>query len=152
MKTHFKLLLATGLLFFTFTTSTNAQILQTQEEIIETYGEPFSSGISKQGEKYMFYKIPVTTEASGTYNQGWVLYLKTFSDGSEVCHKFKIVEPTSETIYNINSFNRDLVQTDDMRWKDYAKGITYTLKEVKGVCLITAEYDNEVNLAKVYKL
>ncbi|MFO8146170.1 MAG: hypothetical protein ACQEQB_04565 [Bacteroidota bacterium] len=152
MKTHFKLLLATGLLFFIFTTSTNAQILQTQEEIIETYGEPFSSGISKQGEKYLFYKTPVTTEASGTYNQGWVLYLKTFSNGSEVCYKFKIVEPTSETIYNINSFNRDLVQTDDMKWKDHARGITYTIKEVKGVSLITAEYDNEVSLAKVYKL
>ncbi|MGM1055355.1 MAG: hypothetical protein ACQEWG_05655 [Bacteroidota bacterium] len=152
MKTHFKFLLATGLLCFIFTTSTNAQILQTQEEIIETYGEPFSSGISKQGENYLFYKIPVTTEASGTYNQGWVLYLKTFSNGSEVCYKFKIVEPTSETIHNINSFNRDLVQTDEMKWKDHARGITYTIKEVKGVSLITAEYDNEVSLAKVYKL
>lgn len=152
MKTHFKLLLATGLLFFLFIPGINSQILQTQEEIIKTYGEPFSSGISKNGENYLFYKIPVTTEASGTYNQGWVLYLKTFSNGSEVCYKFKIVEPTSETIYNINSFNRDLVQTDDMRWKDHARGITYTVKEVKGVCLITAEYDNDVSLAKVYKL
>lgn len=152
MKTHFKLLLATGLLFFIFIAGINAQILQTQEEIIETYGEPFSSGISKQGEKYLFYKIPVTTEASGTYNQGWVLYLKTLSSGSEVCYKFKIVEPTSETIYNINAFNRDLVQADDMKWKDHARGITYTVKEVKGVCLITAEYNNEVSLAKVYKL
>lgn len=151
MKTHFKLLLATGV-FLIFTTGINAQILQTQEEIIEIYGEPFSSGISRQGENYLFYKIPVTTKASGTYNQGWVLYLKTFSDGSEVCYKFKILEPTSETIYNITSFNRDLVQTDDMRWKDHARGITYTLKEVKGVCLITAEYDNELSLAKVYKL
>ena len=151
MKTHFKLLLAAVFLFFIYTPCIEAQILQTQEEIIETYGEPFSSGISKSGENYLFYKIPVNTEASGSFNQGWVLYLKTFNNGSQVCYKFKIVEPTSETNYNINSFNRDLVQTDDMKWKDYAKGITYTVKEVKGVCLITAEYNNDVGLAKVYK-
>ena len=152
MKKKFQFIVGIAIMFLFLIPGAEAQILQTQEEIIETYGEPFSSGISKKGEKYLFYKIPVTTEASGSYNQGWVLYLKTFSDGSDVCYKFKIVEPTSETIYNITSFNRDLVQTDDMRWKDYARGITYTVKEVKGVCLITAEYDNEVSLAKVYKL
>ncbi len=152
MKKKFQFIVGIAIMFLFLIPGAEAQILQTQEEIIETYGEPFSSGISKKGEKYLFYKIPVTTEASGSYNQGWVLYLKTFSDGSDVCYKFKIVEPTSETIYNITSFNRDLVQTDDMRWKDYARGITYTVKEVKSVCLITAEYDNEVSLAKVYKL
>ncbi len=152
MKKKFQFIVGIAIMFLFLIPGADAQILQTQEEIIETYGEPFSSGISKQGENYLFYKIPVTTEASGTYNQGWVLYIKTFSNGSEICYKFKIVEPTSETIYNINSFNRDLVQTDDMKWKDHARGITYTVKEVKGVCLITAEYENDVSLAKVYKL
>ena len=152
MKKKFQFIVGIAIMFLFLIPGAEAQILQTQEEIIETYGEPFSSGISKKGEKYLFYKIPVTTEASGTYNQGWVLYIKTFSNGSEICYKFKIVEPTSETIYNINSFNRDLVQTDDMKWKDHARGITYTVKEVKGVCLITAEYENDVSLAKVYKL
>lgn len=128
-----------------------AQILQEKSDVIKEYGEPFSAGVTKSGENYLFYKMPVTTRASGTYNQGRVLYFKTFSDGSEVCYKFKVVEPTSETIYNVTSFTRDLVQIEDMQWKDYAKGIVYNIKEVKGVCLITAEYDNEVSLAKVVK-
>ncbi len=128
-----------------------AQILQEKGDVIKEYGEPFSAGVTKSGENYLFYKMPVTTKASGTYNQGRVLYFKTFSDGSEVCYKFKVVEPISETIYNITSFTRDLVQIEDMQWKDYARGIVYNIKEVKGVCLITAEYDNEVSLAKVVK-
>lgn len=151
MKTQLKYLLGVGLMILSFSITTQAQILQTQEEIIKNYGEPFHSGVTEHGENFLFYKIPVTTKASGTYNQRRVLFFKDFGDGSEICYKFKIIEPSSETNYNISSFSKDLVQTSDSQWKDYGKGIIYEVKEVKGVCLITAEYDNEVGLVRVYK-
>lgn len=151
MKTKFQFIAGLALMLLFLIPGAEAQILQSKSDVIKEYGEPFSEGVTKSGEKYLYYKIPVTTQASGTYNQGRILYFKTYSNGTDVCYKFKIVEPTSETIYNITSFTRDLVQTDEMQWKDYAKGIVYKIKEVKGVCLITAEYDNEVSLAKVYK-
>ena len=149
MKEIFKYLM--GVCLFLIAFSFQAQILQTQEEIIETYGEPFHSGVTQNGEHFLFYKIPVTTKTSGTYDQRRILFFKNFGDGSEVCYKFKIIEPSSETNYNISSFSNDLVQTADSQWKDYSKGIVYEVKEVKGVCLITAEYDNEVGLVRVYK-
>ncbi|CAM4050936.1 hypothetical protein [Gillisia limnaea] len=151
MKTKFQFIVGLGIILLFLIPGAQAQILQSKSDVIKEYGDPFSAGVTKSGENYLFYKMPVTTKASGTYNQGRILYFKTFSNGVEVCYKFKIVEPTSETIYNITSFTRDLVQTDDMQWNDYAKGIVYKIKEIKGVCLITAEYDNEVSLAKVYK-
>lgn len=151
MKPQIKYLLSVGLLLMAFIQTTQAQILQSQEEIVKTYGEPFHSGITEKGEHFLFYKIPVTTKNSGTYNQRRILFFKDFGDGSEICYKFKIIEPSSETNYNISSFSKDLVQTADSQWKDYGKGIIYEVKEVKGVCLITAEYDNEVGLVRVYK-
>ncbi|UJH92860.1 hypothetical protein LZ575_10840 [Antarcticibacterium sp. 1MA-6-2] len=64
----------------------------------------------------------------------------------------KIIEPSSETIYNVSAFSRDLVEIGEFQWKDYGKGIIYEVKEVKGVCKITAWYDNSVDLVKAYKL
>jgi len=151
MKTSFQFIVSLAILFLFVLPQAQSQILQTQEDVIKEYGEPFSSGVTKSGENYLFYKMPVTTKASGTYNQGRVMYFKTFKDGSEVCYKFKVVEPTSETNYNVTSFTRDLVQTDERQWRDFARGIVYNIKEVKGICLITAEFDNDVSLAKVYK-
>ena len=131
--------------------TTEAQILQSHSDVLEEYGTPFSSGVTKSGENYLFYKIPITTKTSGTYNQGRILYFKTGDDGVETCYKFKIIEPTTETVFNEISFNRDLVQIADRQWKDYGKGIIYKLEEVKGVCKITAWYDNSVDIVKVYK-
>lgn len=134
-----------------FSAKVSAQILQTRNEVIDIYGEPFHTGVTEKGENFHFYKIPITTKSSGTYDQRRIMFFKTFDDGSEVCYKFKIVEPSSETLDNIASFSNDLVQTDEMQWKDYGKGIVYSLKEIKGVCLITAEYKNEAGLVRVYK-
>lgn len=151
MKATMKYLLGVTLLWLIFSLPTQAQILQTQSDVIKTYGEPFHAGVTENGEKFLFYKIPVTTKTSGTYNQRRVLFFKDFGDGSEICYKFKIIEPSSETGYNISSFSKDFVQTDERQWKDYGKGIIYEVKEVKGICTITAEYDNEVGLVRVYK-
>lgn len=151
MKTNFKFLLGIGIMFLFLIPKAEAQILQTQSEVIEEYGEPFSSGVTKKGENYLFYKIPITTSTSGTYNQGKVLYFKTGDDGTETCYKFKVIEPKSETATNEASFSRHLVEVGEREWKDYAKGIVYKLEEVKGVCKITAWYDNSVDLVKVYK-
>lgn len=151
MKTNYKFLLGIGIMFLFLIPTAEAQILQSQNEVIKEYGTPFSSGVTKSGENYLFYKIPVTTKTSGTYNQGKVMYFKTGVDGTETCYKFKVIEPKTETAFNEASFTRDLVQVGDREWKDHAKGIIYKLEEVKGVCKITAWYDNEVGLAKVYK-
>lgn len=151
MKAKIIYLLGLGLLLLTFSQTTQAQILQDRGEVIKTYGEPFHSGVTENGEKFLFYKFPVTTKTSGTYNQRRILFFKDFGDGSEVCYKFKIIEPSSETGYNVSSFSKDMVQTADSQWKDYGKGIIYEVKEVNGICLITAEYDNEVGLVRVYK-
>ena len=152
MKAKLLLLLGLGFILFAFQPSANAQILQTKAEILKTYGEPFSEGVTRNGENYLFYKIPVSTKNSGTYEQRRVMFLKKGEDGTETCYRWKIIEPASETGYNVTSFSRDLVQIGEMQWKDYGKGIIYEIKEVKGVCKITAWYDNNVDLAKVYKL
>lgn len=151
MKATMKYLLGVTLLLLTFSQTTEAQILQTKSEVIKTYGEPFHSGVTENGENFIFYKIPVTTKTSGTYNQRRVLFFKDFGDGSEVCYRFKIIEPASETGYNVSSFSKDLVQTNERQWKDYGKGIIYEVNERKGICTITAEYDNAVGLVRVYK-
>lgn len=150
MKTNIKLL-GIVLMFLIFNQTADAQILQTRSDVIKSYGTPFSSGVTKSGDNYLFYKIPVTTKTSGTYEQRRVLFFKENENGTQICYKFKIIEPSSETAYNIFSFTRNLVQIDDNQWKDYGKGIIYELKEKNGVCKITAWYDNEVGLAKVYK-
>lgn len=152
MKKNIQLFLGLGLFFLIFGQTADAQILQTKSEVIETYGTPFYSGVSDEGENFLFYKFPVTTNSSGTYYQRRVLFFKKTEDGTETCYKFKIIEPSSETLYNVSSFTRNLVQVKDMQWKDYAKGIVYNVEEVNGVCKITAWYDNEVGLAKVYKM
>lgn len=152
MKTKFTLFTAAGLLFLIFGQAADAQILQTRSEVIETLGTPFSSGISEAGETYLYYKTPVRTKTSGTYNQRKVLFFKKFEDGNETCYKWQILEPSSEAKQNMLSFTRNLVQIGDMQWKDYGKGIVYTMELVKGVCSITAKYDEEVALAKVYKM
>lgn len=151
MKTRTQIFIGITLLFFMFSFEINAQILQTRSELIETYGTPFSASITEEGEHYLFYKIPVTTANSGTYLQRKVLYFK--GDGADAtCYKWKIIEPSSETRSNISSFKENLVQTGDMEWKDHGKGIVYKVKEFNGVCKITASYDSEVALAKVYKV
>lgn len=141
-----------GFLLLSFQQNVNAQILQTKSEILKDYGEPFSEGVTKSGENYLFYKIPVTTKNSGTYEQRRVIFLKKGDDGTETCYRWKIIEPSSETIYNVSAFSRDLVEIGEFQWKDYGKGIIYEVKEVKGVCKITAWYDNSVDLVKAYKL
>ena len=151
MKTKIQLFIGITLLFFMFNLESSAQILQTKSEIIKTYGTPFSAGITEDGEHYLFYKIPVTTANSGTYLQRRVMYFNG-ENADDTCYKWKIIEPSSETRFNISSFKENLVQTGDMEWKDYGKGIVYKVKEFNGLCKITASYDNEVALAKVYKV
>lgn len=151
MNPNFKHFLGVIILFLISFQAVDAQILQSRSEVIKTYGDPFYSGTTKNGDNFLYYKTPVTTQASGTYDQRRVLFFKKADDGTEVCYKFKIVEPATETGYNIFSFTRDLVQIDEMKWKDFGKGIIYEVEEKKGVCKITAKYDNEVSLAKVYK-
>lgn len=151
MRTKMRYFLGICFLFLLFSYTTEAQILQTRSEIVENYGEPFSSGISKSGDPYLYYKFPVTTKSSGTYEQRRVLFFKEGDDGRQVCYKWKILEPSSEMKSNLFSFKENLVEVGDMEWKDHGKGIVYKLEEVKGICKITAWYDNTVELAKVYK-
>lgn len=151
MEKNYKLILGLGLCMLMFSHSLNAQILQTRSEIMESYGTPFCSGIANNGDSYMYYKFPITTKSSGTYNQRRVIFLKKGDDGVETCYKMKILEPASETAQNIFSFTRDLVNTGENQWTDHAKGIIYKVEEKRGVCSITAWYDNQAGLAKVYK-
>lgn len=151
MKTIVTHLIGIFLVFFSFGQVAEAQILQTKSEIIATYGEPFSSGVNSDGENYLYYKIPVTTKNSGTYNQCRVLVFKPSTHGEEICYKWKILEPATETNYNITSFTKDLVQVGDMKWKDFDKGIFYTIENVNKICKITAWYENDPGLVRVYK-
>lgn len=152
MKTSLRYIFIICFLFLIFGQSAEAQILQTRSEVLSAHGTPFSEGVSESGENYLFYKTPVKTKASGEYEQRKVLFFKKFKDGNETCYKWQILEPSSETKHNMLSFTRNLVQTGDMQWKDYAKGIVYSMELVNGVCAITAQYDEEVSLAKVYKM
>lgn len=152
MKTFYVQCFCSVLFFLGFQPTAEAQILQTHNEIVDTYGIPFYEGITENGEKFLYYKIPVKTETSGIYNQRKLMFFKKSEDGTEICYKWKVLEPSSELKLNVTSFNRNLVQIGDKKWKDYGKSIVYELQKVNGVCAITAWYDSEVELAKVYKL
>ncbi len=95
-----------------------AQILQTHNDIIDTYGTPFYEGVTENGEKFLYYKIPVKTKTSGLYTQRKVMFLKRSEDGTEICYKWKVLEPSSELKLNKISFKRNLVQIGDKKWKD----------------------------------
>lgn len=154
MKTQIKNWLCTGLVLFLFAPFADAQILQSRDQVIKEYGEPFCQGVTENGDNYLYYKIPVSTETSGQYLQRKVLYFKEFRDGTQTCYKWKIIEPSTEAGYNISSFTRQLVQLEDMKWKDYGKGIIYGMEVNSEVCKITAQYDEgDTALAKaVYKV
>ena len=152
MKAIYKFLSAIGFLFFFCFQTADAQIFQTRSEIIETHGTPFYAGVTDKGENYLFYKIPITTESSDTYHQRRILYFKKSQDGTETCYKWKILEPSTETKLNATSFKENLVQVDQNTWKDYGKGIVYEMEVNNRVCSITAWYDNEVAIAKIYKV
>lgn len=153
MKTQLKLWISTGLFLFLFAPLADAQILQSRDQVIKEYGEPFCQGVTETGDSYLYYKIPTTTKTSGKYLQRKVLFFKKFKDGTETCYKWKIIEPSSEAGVNISSFSRQLVQLDDLKWKDHDKGIIYGMQVNSEVCKITAQYDEgNAALARVYKV
>lgn len=153
MRTQLKLWICTGLFLFLFAPIASAQILQSRDQVIKEYGEPFCQGITDNGDSYLYYKIPMSTKTSGNYLQRKVLFFKEFRDGTQTCYKWKIIEPSSEASVNISSFTRQLVQLDDLKWKDYDKGILYGMEVNSEVCKITAQYDEgDAALARVYKV
>jgi hypothetical protein len=119
------------------------QIGQIRSDIIKEEGFNYESGTADDGTKYIAYEKEFTTEQSGTYTQYKVIYFMTLDDGTEFCHYWKILEPSSETNPNVAYFKKNLVEVDYMKWKDYESGVIYTIDVEDGLCIITAWYDIE---------
>ena len=119
------------------------QIGQNRRDIIKEKGYDYKPGTADDGTKYISYKEEFTTEQSGTYTRLKAIYFTTIDDGTDICHYWRIYEPSSETNPWVSYFKKRFVEVDYMKWKDYESNIIYELdvEDIDGICIITAWYD-----------
>lgn len=141
MNTKIWKALMLGIILMTSLQQSFAQIGQSRSDIIKEKGYSYKSGTADDGTKYITYEEEFSTEQSGTYTQYMGIYFSTIDDGTEICHFWKIVEPSSETNPWVSYFKKNMVEVEYMRWKDYESNILYKLEVEDGICIITAWYD-----------
>lgn len=137
---YLKVISTFAFLFLSFT-SILAQIGQSRDDIIAEYGQHYEVGETNDGIKYISYDKEYTTEQSGTYIQAKAIYFFEADDGTHVCHKWLIIEPSSETNSWVKLLNKDFVKIGYMEWKDYESNILYKIEVEDGLCLLKAMYD-----------
>lgn len=120
-----------------------AQLFQTREDIINEFGPEYGTGVTDEGNNYIFYHKKVRTDASGIYIQTQAIYFVKHADGTEVCYKWKIFEPSSETNSNVAQCKSKFVEIGDMRWKDYENSIIYDIYVEDETCIITSLGDKK---------
>lgn len=141
MKTQTLKTLFLGILLLAFVQDASGQIGESRRDIIKEKGRDYEKGVTDEGNNYIGYEEEFTTERSGTYTRYKAYFFTKFDDGSEVCHSWKIIEPSSETNPWVSTFKRDLVEIGYMKWKDYESNIIYTVKVDEGFCIVSAWFD-----------
>lgn len=122
---------------------TKAQLLTDREEIIKEYGTNYKTGVT-DGQKvnYISYLNKIKRESNYTFDQLKVMYFINLN-GKEVCNFWRILEPASETNFNVKYYKANFVELEPMKWKDYEKNIIYTIEVKDGICVILASLDLE---------
>ena len=120
-----------------------AQIFQTREDIIKENGYSYTSGVTDDGTKYIYYNKELNTKASGKYTHRKAIYFMKLDNGSEICYMWKILEPSSETNSNVAYYKSKYVEIAYMQWKDYERNIIYDIVVEDGFCVITAWWDDK---------
>ena len=141
MKNKIWKALILGTILIASTQQSFGQIGKSRNDIIKELEYDYEPGTTDDGMKYISYGEEFTTEKSGTYTRYKFIYFFTNDDGTETCHFWMILEPSSEINSWVSYFNKELVKIEYMKWKDYETNILYTLDIEDGVCITTAKYD-----------
>lgn len=137
---YLRLILA-SLFLSIITLSSSAQIGQSRPDIIAEYGQDYEIGETEDGVKYIRYQKNYTTEQSGTYTQVKAIYFFEADDGTNICHRWLIIEPSSETNSWVKFLKKEMVETGYLEWKDYENNILYKIEIEDGFCVLKAEFD-----------
>ncbi len=109
---------------------------QTRSQIISEYGYKYENGITKDGDKYITYKLED--------NQIYTFYFITQPNVVEICDTWKIMEPSSHANSMIKMVqNFGFVQLSETLWKDYSMNTLYSISIVENVCLLTIWFDDK---------
>jgi hypothetical protein len=122
---------------------TKAQLLTDREEIIKEYGTNYKTGVT-DGQKvnYISYLKEIQRDSNGTFDQLKVMYFINLN-GKEVCNFWRVLEPASQTNFNVKYYKANFVELEPMKWKDYERKIIYTMEVKDGICVILASLDLE---------
>lgn len=127
-----------------FVSQSNAQIFQTKAEIIKKEGTDYNTGVSDQGIEFISYYKPKESESSGKFTQAKAYYFFE-RDGVEICNRYIIFEPSSETNSNVAMMKKSgLVEIDYMQWKDYENDILYIISVNDGYCKFDAMWNHDL--------
>ena len=132
-----------GVLLFSLTSEIKAQIGQSRSDIISEYGYNYETGSTDDGTEYLSYEREFSSDQSGAYISFKVIYFTEAEDGTQFCHYWKILEPSSETNAWVSSLNERLVKMGYMEWKDYETNTLYKLEIEDKICILTSWYDLE---------
>jgi hypothetical protein len=124
-----------------FSNFASAQLLTDKEEIINEYGKNYTSGVTDDSKcNYISYSKKILRDAKGAFEQIKIMYLINLS-GKEVCTSWRILEPVSQTNFNVRYYKANLVEIEPMKWKDYERNIIYTIEVSDYFCVIEASLD-----------
>lgn len=120
-----------------------AQLLTDKEEIIKEYGTNYKTGVT-DGQKvnYISYLNKIQRDSNGTFDQLKVMYFINLN-GKEVCNFWRVLEPATQTNFNVKYYKANFVELETMKWKDYESNIIYTMEVKDGICVILASLDLE---------
>jgi len=128
-----KILFALLAFLMVATVTIQAQCYRTTEEIILNHGNNYSTGITEDGFKYMYYDKTYYTAASSYYMYREIYYLVTLDDGTEACWMYELLEPVSENNNNVKFYNASYVKIGEMKWYDYTQGVYVYLIRKHGI-------------------
>jgi hypothetical protein len=140
-----KKIIAFIMLTFVSVIKVNAQLLATKTEVIENLGPYDFVGVpddSGYDTNYFAYSKNITRDKTVSFKQMKMIYFKEINS-LEICYMWVIIEPVSQTNFNVKNFKSKFVEIDKMKWKDYEHNTVYSIDISKGVCGITAYYDFE---------
>ena len=141
MKNTTKLLLGLSLMILSCTNA-QAQLTQTRAEVITSFGFPTATGTTEDGTPYIYYDKNITTVASGQYLQRKAMFFTTADDGNQICYMWKVLEPSTETNWNVNYYKSQYVEIGNMRYKDFEHNIIYDLDVKDGLCITLVWLDS----------
>jgi hypothetical protein len=127
---HFSILLT-----FILTCGTvRSQIGETRADIIEAFGEDYSSGTGDFNSPYISYADELKREDNSVYELISTFYFITMDNGEQRCTHMKFIYPISERA-SLEAFNdKTFIKMDSITWQDSATQYLYKLEERYPFC------------------